>query len=278
MSASGGVPAVDVAIVSWNTSRAALRAAGAFIASEDAEARVTLHDNASDPPEREILEREAGPGIELVLAPRNSGYSRAANAALARGERSVRLRQQRRCGARAADAGGARVHGGGGSEPRGWSGRSSPAAATATTPGFPSAPVLAARLFAGRAGTRVPPLPRGSEALEVEQPSGACFLMRRDAWEAAGGFDEEFFLWYEDVDLARRLLAGGRRNLVVGAAVAHHQGGSSFNRLLTGPRPGHPPPLDAALHRQAPPPPAGPVAAPGRARAALAGALSAEAM
>jgi N-acetylglucosaminyl-diphospho-decaprenol L-rhamnosyltransferase len=96
---------------------------------------------------------------------------------------------------------------------------------------IPSAPTLAARLFAGRAGTRVPPLPRGSETLAVEQPSGACFLMRRDAWEAAGGFDEEFFLWYEDVDLARRLLDLGRRNLVVGAAVAHHQGGSSFAQL-----------------------------------------------
>ena len=95
------------------------------------------------------------------------------------------------------------------SRPRGWSGRCSPAAATATTRGSPRRAVLTARLFAGRVGTRVPPLPRGSEALEVEQPSGACFLMRREAWEAAGGFDEEFFLWYEDVDLARRLLASG---------------------------------------------------------------------
>ena len=233
MSAPGRVPAVDVAIVNWNTSRAALRAAAAFIASEDAEARVTLHDNASEPPERELLEQESGPGIELILAPRNSGYSRAANAALARGDAPFICVSN-------ADVEPA---------PRMLAALAFTAAADPTAgmvgPVFtgggnrhhariPSAPVLAARLFAGRAGTRVPPLPRGSEALAVEQPSGACFLMRREAWEAAGGFDEEFFLWYEDVDLARRMLAGGRRNLVVGAAVAHHQGGSSFSRLAPG--------------------------------------------
>ena len=73
MSRPGDVPAVDVAIISWNTSRAALRSAGAFVASEDVEARVTLHDT-SEPPERATLEREAGPGIELVLAGENMGY------------------------------------------------------------------------------------------------------------------------------------------------------------------------------------------------------------
>ena len=233
MSRSGDVPAVDVAIVSWNTSRAALRAAGGFIASEDAEARVTLHDNASDPGERDILERDAGPGIELVLAPRNCGYSRAANAALARGgapficvsnadvEPAPRMLAALAFAAAADPQAGmvGPVFTGGGNRHHAR---------------IPSPAVLTARLFAGRAGTRVPPLPRGSEALAVEQPSGACFLMRREAWEAAGGFDEDFFLWYEDVDLARRLLAAGRHNLVVGAAVAHHQGGSSFSRVEPG--------------------------------------------
>jgi GT2 family glycosyltransferase len=222
-------PAVDVAIVSWNTSRAALRSARAFLASEDIEARVTIHDNASTTEERRILEREAGPAIRLELATDNLGYARAANAALARGhapyvcvsnadvEPAPRMLAMLTLAASDPPAGivGPLYTGGGNS----YHAR------------IPTGPVILARLFAGRAGTRVPPLPRGSETRAVGQPSGACFVMRRDTWEAAGGFDEKFFLWYEDVDLARRLIDAGRQNVVVGAAVAHHQGGSSFTQV-----------------------------------------------
>ena len=41
---------------------------------------------------------------------------------------------------------------------------------------------------------------------KVEQPAGACLLVRRDRFEACGGFDESFYpLWFEDVDLCKRL-------------------------------------------------------------------------
>jgi N-acetylglucosaminyl-diphospho-decaprenol L-rhamnosyltransferase len=55
--------------------------------------------------------------------------------------------------------------------------------------------------------------------------------MRRQTWEELGGFDEGYFLWYEDVDLAKRLLDRGRRNLVVGSARARHSGAASFEQL-----------------------------------------------
>ena len=41
--------------------------------------------------------------------------------------------------------------------------------------------------------------------------------MRRDVWEEVGGFDDGYFLWYDDVDLAKRLVDRRRRNLIVGA-------------------------------------------------------------
>jgi hypothetical protein len=36
-------------------------------------------------------------------------------------------------------------------------------------------------------------------------------LFRSDAYREVGGFDERFFLYYEDVDICRRLLARGYR-------------------------------------------------------------------
>jgi GT2 family glycosyltransferase len=39
--------------------------------------------------------------------------------------------------------------------------------------------------------------------------TGCCLLLRRDCYEQLGGFDEDFFLYYEDVDLCRRAAAQG---------------------------------------------------------------------
>ncbi|MCB9896488.1 MAG: glycosyltransferase family 2 protein [Planctomycetes bacterium] len=47
----------------------------------------------------------------------------------------------------------------------------------------------------------------------VDWLTGACLFARRDVFLAAGGFDPGFFLYYEDVDLARRVASGGHRTL-----------------------------------------------------------------
>ncbi len=70
---------------------------------------------------------------------------------------------------------------------------------------------------------------------DVEQPPGACFVMRRDEWQACGGFDEELALFYNDVDLCRRLWRRGRRiHYLASAEVMHHRGASTrnFARML----------------------------------------------
>ncbi|MFL5894400.1 MAG: glycosyltransferase [Thermoleophilaceae bacterium] len=61
----------------------------------------------------------------------------------------------------------------------------------------------------------------------VEQPAAAALLVRRDVFEAVGGFDERFWFWYEDIDLLKRLNARGRV-LWVPAAAFRHVGGASF--------------------------------------------------
>jgi N-acetylglucosaminyl-diphospho-decaprenol L-rhamnosyltransferase len=62
----------------------------------------------------------------------------------------------------------------------------------------------------------------------VDWVSGACFLVRREAFEAVGGFDESYFMYAEDVDLCWRLgRAGWTVGYVPDAEVTHHQGVST---------------------------------------------------
>jgi N-acetylglucosaminyl-diphospho-decaprenol L-rhamnosyltransferase len=64
---------------------------------------------------------------------------------------------------------------------------------------------------------------------EAEQPAGACLLVRRTALEAVGGLDERFYpLWFEDVDLCKRLLARGFRILFVPTSRWRHRGAHSL--------------------------------------------------
>ena len=58
--------------------------------------------------------------------------------------------------------------------------------------------------------------------------SGACLLLRRDAFEAVGGFDDDYFMFFEDVDLGERLALAGWPNVYVPAARVTHVGGVSW--------------------------------------------------
>lgn len=58
--------------------------------------------------------------------------------------------------------------------------------------------------------------------------SGACLLLRREAFEAVGGFDEDYFMFFEDVDLGERLGRAGRPSVYVPSAQVVHVGGVSW--------------------------------------------------
>jgi GT2 family glycosyltransferase len=63
--------------------------------------------------------------------------------------------------------------------------------------------------------------------VDVDWVSGACMLVRRDAFEAVGGLDEGFFLYWEDADFCRRLKHAGWRTAYVPSVGALHIGGRS---------------------------------------------------
>lgn len=69
-------------------------------------------------------------------------------------------------------------------------------------------------------------------AQEVEQPAGACLAVRRDCFEACGGFDESFYpLWFEDVDLCKRLRDRGKTVLFLPEVRVEHHGGHSLDSI-----------------------------------------------
>jgi GT2 family glycosyltransferase len=69
--------------------------------------------------------------------------------------------------------------------------------------------------------------------MEVDWVSGACMVVRREALEEVGGFDERFFLYWEDVDLCRRMASKGWKIIYYPkGAIQHAVGGSSENNLI----------------------------------------------
>ena len=68
------------------------------------------------------------------------------------------------------------------------------------------------------------------DTVEVDQPAGACLLVRRDVFDEIGGWDEGFWVWYEDVDISRRL-AGIGPAIFVASAPFEHVGGSTARKL-----------------------------------------------
>jgi GT2 family glycosyltransferase len=80
------------------------------------------------------------------------------------------------------------------------------------------------------AGVNVPgPMPDAT--VETENVSGALMLVPRAVFEQLGGFDEDYFLHCEDLDLCRRARDAGFKVLLAGQVrVLHGKGGSSRHR------------------------------------------------
>lgn len=66
-------------------------------------------------------------------------------------------------------------------------------------------------------------------AIDCFWASGACLAMKKDAYIEAGGFDHQFFMHMEEIDLCWRFHRLGYRVMVEPKSVVYHVGGGSLN-------------------------------------------------
>ena len=65
----------------------------------------------------------------------------------------------------------------------------------------------------------------------VDWLSGSCLLLRREAFDAVGGFDESYFMFFEDTTLGEQLASAGWQSVFIpDAEVVHDQGASWRNK------------------------------------------------
>ncbi len=95
---------------------------------------------------------------------------------------------------------------------------------------FPSAPGLLQKFFHlsdGRVSLNLNDAPRS-----VDWVAGMFMLVRREEFLDVGGFDDGFYLYYEDVDLCERLRSRGKAVMVCPSAKVIHDARRSSHRSL----------------------------------------------
>lgn len=221
---------LDVVIVNWNAGTLLRDCLAGIAASEGAERiAVTVVDNASTDASHEGLLALPGP-FRLIRNGDNLGFGRACNQGAAAGSApailflnpDARVEPDTLIRARAAlfaeprrGIVGARLR-----EPDGTTARS---CARAPTP----AGMLGRAFALDRLGLARPHflLEWDHEAdRPVDQVMGAFLMIRRDLFAALAGFDERFFVYYEDVDLCLRARQAGYAVLHLAGPSARHLG------------------------------------------------------
>ena len=231
---------VDVGVVTWNTAELTADALRRLLDSDQGcRLRLLVHDNASSDGTPEVLAHRV-PEAEVEVAEENLGFARAVNRLLQRSTAPWFLLLNSDAWPEAG-AVGTMVSA---------AGRRRRAAAVAplllrpdgsvehSTHPFPSPAVALADLVHGRRW--MPPRWLERHCLEgawhhdrpraVDWAVGAALLLRRQALEDVGGFDERFFMYVEDLEWCWRAADKGWETWFEPAAVVRHVGNASGAR------------------------------------------------
>lgn len=66
---------------------------------------------------------------------------------------------------------------------------------------------------------------------QVDQVMGAFFFIRHSLFKSLGGFDERFYVYFEEVDLSFRAKQNGWNSVYIANAQAYHSGGGVSNQV-----------------------------------------------
>ena len=70
-----------------------------------------------------------------------------------------------------------------------------------------------------------------NDTKEIFWASGACLFIKKSAFEAAQGFDEDFFAHQEEIDLCWRLHKNGGKVKYIGTPTVYHVGGATLQNV-----------------------------------------------
>jgi len=70
-----------------------------------------------------------------------------------------------------------------------------------------------------------------SRTAEVEQPMASCLMVRKTVFDQLGGMDEQFPMFYNDVDLSKRMADAGWKTVYVADARVVHRHGASTRQV-----------------------------------------------
>jgi GT2 family glycosyltransferase len=234
---SADPPVLSVVIPSWNTREYLAACLAHLAAAEKPPTEVIVVENGSSDGSRELVEREH-PDVRLLVNARNEGFARGSNQGMraARGRyvlllntdtevapdaiaRLVRFLDEHPEHAAVAPR---LVHRDGTTQ--------------RTVQEFPT---LRTALFFSTPLERWFPESRElrryfmrdwdqESSRDVDQPPAAVLLLRKSVLDQVGLFDETLWLFYNDVDLAKRIRAAGwKTHYLAEATVLHHVGGST---------------------------------------------------
>jgi GT2 family glycosyltransferase len=218
-------PVLSIVIVNWNTRDLLLELLGQLTSSPRLDSEILVVDNQSS--DDSVAAVAAGfPGVVLLPQPKNGGFAFGVNRGLerARGDWILLLNTDaqadwealERFVAAAAAEPHAAVFGPRIVDEHG-------VHQVSTWPRHRPRHYLSQALFLGRLWQPAPITTRG----DVDCVSGCVFLLRRDVLQLVGGFDERFWMYYEEADFCERVRRAGRRVCWLPDASFVHVGGLS---------------------------------------------------
>jgi GT2 family glycosyltransferase len=221
------VPDISTIIVTWNGRQHLEACLSALAAQEGVDAETIVVDNGSTDGSAQYL-ADCFPWVRVVALPTNRGFAGGNNAGArqARGRLLAFLNNDT-----IADRGWLRALADGLDERRRVGLATSrivymhdPSIVDSAGDGLTRAGGAFKR-FHGRSSDQA------SESRDVFGACGAAFMIPRAVFEELGGFDEEFFASYEDVDLSYRAQLRRYRCRYVADAIVRHRGSATLGRV-----------------------------------------------